>query len=139
MMQLNTRLYIKIKELCKIGDEFASSGDFENAIENYSYAKNLLPEPIYEWEAATWIFVALGDAFFLKGAYTESLNNFCEAQKCVGGIGNPFILLRLGQCYFEINNIKYAREYLMQAYIFEGKKIFDEEDVKYLNFIRGDI
>ena len=27
-----------------------------------------------------------------------------EAQKCLNGIGNPFICVRIGECFFEQNN-----------------------------------
>lgn len=138
-MELSNQLYSRIEKYCALGDELIETGDFDEAIQNYNMAKGLLPEPVYDWEAATWIFVALGDAFYLSFRYQDALNNLREAQKCYGGIGNPFILLRIGQCYYELNDMENAKKYLLQAYMVEGEKIFENEDCKYFDVIRGKI
>lgn len=138
-MELSNRLYSRIQKYCALGDELIEKGDFDEAIQTYNKAKDLLPEPIYDWEAATWIFVAIGDAFYLSFRYQDALNNLQEAQKCYGGIGNPFILLRIGQCYYELNSVENAKKYLLQAYMIEGEEIFKNEEDKYFNIVRRDI
>jgi hypothetical protein len=64
-------------------------------------AWDLLPEPKTEWEAATWILAAVGDANFLGADYVAGRDNLATAMHCPGAIGNPFMHLRLGQCQFE--------------------------------------
>jgi hypothetical protein len=51
----------RIAELCKEGDALASSGRPEDAKQKYIAALKLLPREPHQWEAATWIYVALGD------------------------------------------------------------------------------
>jgi tetratricopeptide (TPR) repeat protein len=41
---------------------------------------------------------------------------------------NPFILLRLGQCYRRLGNDTNAAEYLLRVYMLEGEDIFEEEE-----------
>jgi hypothetical protein len=48
-------------------------------------------------------------------------------------------MLRLGQCYLEDNNTELAQEYLLRAYMMEGRDIFEEESPKYLKFLGDNI
>ena len=68
--------------------------------------------------------------------YTDALNNFLESLKCPDGNTNPFILLRLGECYYELGNFEQAKEYLLRAFMWEGEDIFDGEDEKYFALIK---
>lgn len=138
-MELGRLIYSRIKRHCAAGDKLADAGRFDEAIKKYNKAKDLLLDPVYDWEAATWIFTALGDAFYLSGRYEDAFHNLIEAQKCPDGIGNPFILLRIGQCYYELNDMGNARKYLLQAYMMEGDQIFQSEEEKYFKVIQGDV
>lgn len=136
-MELENNLYNQIIKLSEEGDEYIDKDEFEKAVEKYQAALNMIPSPKYDWEASTWLYTALGDAFYLNSQYQEALNYFCEALKCDGGLANPFILLRMGQCFYETDNLNKAKEYLLQAYMLEGEEIFEEEDDKYTQFIQN--
>ena len=97
-MFLADSVYDKIQEFCEKGDEQVSLYEFDKAIEEYKKALDFIPEPKTEWEASTWVFCALGDVYYLKGEYDLALDNLLEALKCPDGLGNPFVLLRIGQC-----------------------------------------
>jgi len=43
----------------------------------------------------------------------------------------------IGELYFELGDFKKADEYLMRAYMLEGKKIFEGEEKKYLNHLQN--
>ena len=135
-MELDNNLYNKITELSEEGNDHIFNGEYELAIKKYQAAFTLIPTPKYDWEASTWIYTALGDTFYLISQYQEALDNLSEALKCPGGIENPFISLRIGQCYYELNNLNKAREYLLQAYMYEGDEIFREEEDKYIKLIK---
>ena len=47
--------------------------------------------------------------------------------------------MRLGQCFFELGDKKMAVEQLNMAHAFEGDKIFEKEDPKYLKFLKSKI
>jgi len=53
-----------------------------------------------------------------------------------GGLGNPFIHLRLGQCALEEGHLDEAAEHLARAYMLEGAEILAEDDPKYFEFLK---
>ena len=61
-IELDPHLYTRINRFCEIGDTLAEEGKYNDAIASYQYAWDLLPDPKEQWEAATWILVAIGDA-----------------------------------------------------------------------------
>jgi len=133
--ELPDSVHDEIKRLCAIGDRHAEARAFSNALTNYWEAWDLLPEPKTDWEAATWILVAIGDANFLGADYDAGRDNLSNAMRCPGAIGNPFIHFRLGQCLFEIGDLDRAADELMRAYMGAGREIFDQHDSKYARFL----
>ena len=134
-IELDPHLYTRINRFCEIGDTLAEEGKYSDAVASYQYAWNLLPDPKENWEAATWILVAIGDAHFLHGNYASALTALQHAMRCPDAIGNPFIHLRLGQTQFELGNKDRAADELMRAYMGAGAEIFAEEAPKYLEFL----
>jgi tetratricopeptide (TPR) repeat protein len=127
----------KIQKLSAEGDELAASGRFEDALKAYWAAWDLLPEPQTDWEAATWLLAAIGDANFLGGDYNAGRENLSMAMHCPGAPGNPFLHLRLGQCQLELGNQDRAADELARAYMAEGHELFRNEDPKYLAFLKS--
>ncbi len=134
-MELPDGIHEEIVRLSKAGDALAAERRFEEALAKYAAALSLLPEPKEDWEAATWLFVAAGDAHFLRADFTAGCESLSAAMRCTGALGNPFIHLRLGQCQFEHGQLDPAADELMRAYMGAGRKIFDLEDPKYLLFL----
>jgi tetratricopeptide (TPR) repeat protein len=125
----------RIRELCARGDALAAQRRFEEAFEFYRDALKLVPEPVEEWEATTWILSAIGDSYFLAGRFEKSLAAFGDAVRCPGGLGNPFIHLRLGECCLELGQQGRAADELARAYMGAGREIFAKEDPKYIQFL----
>ncbi len=136
-MELSQAVHNKITALSRNGDVLAKQGKHREAVQTYRKALELVPKPISDWQASTWLLVAIGDAQFLARNYEESKGALVEAMKCPGAIGNPFIHMRLGQVQFELGNMSSAADELARAYIPEGKAIFANEDRKYLAFIKS--
>ncbi|WP_221801457.1 tetratricopeptide repeat protein [Oceanobacter mangrovi] len=141
MAELPEKLYSDITLLCKQGDELAKSENLEEAKVKVKYisALKLLPDNINEWEAATWIYVAIGDIHFRMGNYEKCFKCFYNAAQCPKGLGNPFIHLRLGQMYYEQGNMSKAADELTRAYMGAGIDILMEDDPKYLEFLETKI
>ena len=135
MAELSDSIHNQIKRLCAIGDDCARKQWYADALFNYWAAWDLLPEPKNQWEAATWILAAIGDANVLGGDYVAGRDNLSKAMGCPGAIGNPFIHFRLGQCQFELGDHDRAADELMRAYMGDGREIFDEHDPKYFQFL----
>ena len=135
-MELNDELYERVEELSQEGDDLVEQEEYEAGIAKYKEALALVPEPKIDWEASTWLYTAIGEAYYFNNQEQQAVDNFSWAQKCPGGLENPFILLRMGECFYCMNNIEKARNYLLQAYMLEGREIFEEEDERIFNVIK---
>lgn len=130
-------MHDQIADLCREGDALASAGRPDDARQKYIAALKLLPGESRQWEAATWIYVALGDVHFRSQDVDKAFKCFYNAVQCPNGLGNPYIHLRLGQLYFEQNNFDKAADELTRAYMGGGIDIFMEDDPKYLAFLES--
>lgn len=135
MMQLADEIYSKISELGDQGDKMVEEGHFTEALALYWQAFDLLPEPKNNWDAGTWILAAIGDTNFRSGDFVAGRDNLAQAMHFPNAIGNPFMHLRLGQCWFELGTMDRAADELMRAYMGDGPKIFAQEDAKYIDFL----
>lgn len=135
--QLPANIHRRVTELSDAGNRLSDESRYEPAIGLYQQAFELLPEPKDRWEAGTWLLVAMGDCLFFQGKFKEAYTYFRAAQKYPGGIENPFIFLRVGECLFEIGTDENAAaDSLTRAYMLEGATIFETEDPKYMKFLR---
>lgn len=133
--ELPNKTHAEIQALCAQGDALAEQEDYQPALKVYWTAWDLLPEPKTQWEAATWILGAIGDANFLSGDFIAGRDNLSMAMQCPDAIGNPFLHLRLGQCRFELGELDKAADELARAYMGGGAEIFEDAD-KYLAFLK---
>ena len=120
--------------LCKDGDALAEAGDFKAAIEKYDAAFHRVPEPKHSWSATAWVWVAKGDACIGLKDFKTAANLF-QSAAFSGELGNPYVHLRLGQCFFELGRMDRAADELARAYQIEGEEIFQDEDPKYFEFV----
>lgn len=137
MAELPDSIHEEIKRLCAAGDALAEERQFSAALKEYWAAWELLPEPKFDWQAATWILGTIGDVNFHSGDYAAGRNNLNNAMICPGGLGNPFLHLRLGQCQFELGNMDLAADDLARAFLDQGNAIFRGEDAKYVEFVKS--
>lgn len=133
--ELDDATYDRITALTDEGQALFDEGKLDEARKLFMQAWALLPEPQSEWEATTWLAAALGDIDFLKGNYAAARETLQFAMICPGGLGNPFLHLRLGQSQFELGELDRAADELMRAYMGAGEDIFAEEDPKYRAFL----
>ena len=135
MQPFPSALQEDIESLVASGDALAHELRYEEALSRYKEAWSLIPEPKHEWEASRRVLAAIGDTHFLTGAFETAVEALSEALLCPGGLGDAFIHLRIGQCEFELGDLDFAAEHLIQAYEREGDDIFQDEDPKYIEFV----
>ena len=133
--ELNERTYAEITRLTDEGQALFDAGKLDEARGLFMQAWALLPEPQSEWEATTWLAASIGDIDFLKGHYADARQTLQFAMICPGGLGNPFLHLRLGQSQYELGELDRAADELMRAYMGAGEDIFAAEDPKYRVFL----
>lgn len=134
--QLSDETHQKIAQLSSKGDDYAERGRYAEAVATYVQALELVPEPITDWEASTWLLAAIGDAHFKAGSYEQARAALSDAMHCPGAIGNPFLHLRLGQAQFELGNLDRANDELARAYMGGGKAAFAGEHPKYFDHLK---
>jgi tetratricopeptide (TPR) repeat protein len=139
METLDKKIVSKVEKLFTRGDKFADEELFEEALDCYYEAWELLPEPKIKWDAATVLLGSIGDLNFATGDFEAGRNNLQLAMQCPNAVGNPFLHLRLGQCHFELNETEFAADELVRAFSEGGPEIFDADDLKYLHFVQGKI
>jgi tetratricopeptide (TPR) repeat protein len=137
--QLDDHTYVEVTRLSEEGNLLAEQNLFVEAKAKFIEALRLLPTPHSNWEAATWLYVGIGDMHFGLKVYEKMMYCFINAMQCPGGLGNPFIHLRLGQAYFELQHLDKAADELTRAYMGAGLDIFKEDNGKYLEFLKSRI
>lgn len=136
MDKLPKDVALLVDNLCREGDRFAGIDQFDDAIEKYQAAWDLLPTPQNQWSAATWILVSVGDAYFGLKEYDTGAGILRDAIDYPDGAANPYLYLRLGQCLLEIGQLNDAADALEEAFRREGEALFEDEDPKYLTFVK---
>jgi tetratricopeptide (TPR) repeat protein len=124
-------------------DDYCEKGNAEMDKENYSAAADwfkkayeVLPDPKEDWEATGYITASLGDALFSEGKFEAAKEQLLIAYEFYADEkNNPFVMLRLGEAYFELGDEKTALKFLLKAYEMEGPQLF-EDDKKYLKFLK---
>jgi hypothetical protein len=89
-----------------------------------------------QWDEATWLLAAIGDAHFQAGRFEQARQALSDCMHCSGAIGNPFLHLRLGQAQFELGDLTGAADELTRAYMGAGEEIFQEQASKYFDFLK---
>lgn len=130
-LKLDDAVYQAIEQHCAAGDRHTEADECDLALAEYRQAWALLPDPQRAWEAATWIQIAMADACFFAGRFDDAEQALEFAMTCPGGMGNPYVDLRLGQVLFEQGDLDAARECLQRAYEAGGEELFEDEDSKY--------
>lgn len=131
----------KIDQLSEEGNSYCDEENFREAIRVWTEALNLIPSPQNVHAESLWLEASIGDAYFLEDDFENALTHFENAKSNIieNAYENPFIMLRLGQCYLETANTESAQEYLLRAYMMEGKEIFEEESPDYFNFLADNV
>ncbi|MDO5679526.1 MAG: hypothetical protein Q4G54_04290, partial [Pelistega sp.] len=135
--ELDDDIYLKIVELSEDGNDFMDNQDYTSAAQAFAEGLMLLPEPKTKWEAYTWLKAGTCDAYFFLNDFQKAQEEAFDAMNGPEGAYNPFILMRLGQCFYELNGSdnEKAIDYLMKSYLLEGEEMFADEDPKYLKAI----
>lgn len=137
MDELPDDLYAEIVRLSEEGNELLETFEYRAALARFNQAYKLVPDPKQKWNATTWLMAAIGDGCFGLEDFEQGRKALAFGMQCPDGLGNPFMHLRLGQCEYELGNLDRAADELARAYLQEGKKIFSNDDQKYLDFVKA--
>ncbi|HCJ1229216.1 TPA: tetratricopeptide repeat protein [Pseudomonas aeruginosa] len=127
-MELPDKIYDEVDALSTKGNDLMDDEHFDAAIEKWTQALDLLPDPKTDWEAYMWLSASIGDAQFQQHRYELARDALLDALNAPGGVENPFVHYRLGQCQVKLGNEALAVESLLKAYMLDGEEIFLAED-----------
>lgn len=85
-------------------------------------------------DGAMWFLAMLGDAQFEQEQWSDAADTFRRATQAPGGMQNPFVQVRLGQCELELGNERPAANALIAAHMM-APEILDEVPDKYRGFL----
>lgn len=134
-LQMDDAVYERLNQLCQAGNTAVAEKRFDAAVTCFNDAWEWVPEPKKDWDASTWILTAIGDCYFHLRDLKSARPVLEYALRCPGGMGNPFIHLRLGQVLLDAGEHDAAVDELMRAYKVGGAELFTEDDPKYLAFL----
>jgi tetratricopeptide (TPR) repeat protein len=126
-MELSENLFDQVETLSAKGSNFFDKTAFDQALEKWVQALDLLPEPKTDWDAYTWLSTSIGDAHYQLAQFDVARQFLFDALNGPDAQGSPFIHYRLGQCEVKIGNQDSAKNHLLQAYMLDGEKIFHGE------------
>ena len=135
--ELPDDIYEKVTELSERGNMLLDGGQPQSAIREWRAALQLLPEPRTKWEAAMWLYASIGDAQRQAGEIEAALQSFQTAIACGDGYANPFVLLGVGTCLYDLGRRDESTDSLLRTYMLEGREIFEDIDPVYLNHLRS--
>lgn len=137
--ELDNKIHHQILQFSKAGDEYMEQGNYLKAIAQFRTAFELVPKPYQDWEASLWLLTSLGEAYYFNGEYSQAHTALAKVMHVPGAVGNPLIHLRLGEVQFELGDTKRAADELLRAYMGGGEEIFEDEDEKYLDFLKQNV
>jgi tetratricopeptide (TPR) repeat protein len=127
----------RVHVLFATGEEFADAEQYADALSRFQSAWDALSEPKDDQELAVQILAAIADCHFYLGAWDRCCDAVQHAFRCGADLDNPFFRLRLGQSLYELGNEREAANWLVPVYLMEGRKPFEGDDPKYLEFFRN--
>ncbi|MBB5646132.1 tetratricopeptide repeat protein [Pedobacter cryoconitis] len=139
--ELSAEVSERIEDLSEQGNELFEEEKYRECIQVWNEALALIPEPQNTYREAFWLETSIGDCYFMLNDFEQSLVHFLNAKGNIetNAHENPFVMLRLGELFLEGAHFNDAKEFLLRAYMLEGKEIFEAEDQKYFVFLEQNV
>jgi tetratricopeptide (TPR) repeat protein len=136
LQPLDPDVAAKIEELCDEAEVLFEAEDDGGAVDKYQAALDLIPgKDKLRYAESIPPLIGMGELLFVNEQYEEALEMFRRAKNCPGGSDNGFIMLRYGQCGFEVQEPETAKAGLLKAFELDGEEAFEDEDPKYWLFV----
>jgi hypothetical protein len=119
------------------GDDLADDGQHADALACFRAAWAALPEPRDDQGPSVRILAGIADGHFFLGEWDACRDAVQHAFRCGEDPSNPFLRLRLGQNLYELGDEEEAANWLIPAYLSEGRALFEGEDPKYLELLQN--
>jgi len=138
-ISIEKNTFNKINALSKEANRLTEKGAYTDALWKYNEAIELIEKPKNIHDAYTWLLSSVGNIYYLKKSYSKAANAFYDALNSVNGSSKGFIYLRLGQCLYELDDMKESKEKLFKAYMIDGSMLFKDEPRKFISHIQDQL
>ena len=120
------------------GEELTNDEQYSKALDRFQSAWNLLlnNKELHD-ELAVQVLGAIADCYFFLRAWDKCRETVQQAFRLGAELDDVFLRLRLGQSLYEQGEEREAANWLVPVYLTEGRKPFEMDDPKYLEFFRG--
>ncbi len=119
------RLFVEAEALFDEGED-------DRALSRFRAAWELIPETKDRWQRALQVLCGIADCQFHLCDYEDCFRTLHVALRSAGGgPDNPWICLRLGQCYVALGNEREACNWLLSAFVLGGREMFEDESDGY--------
>ena len=137
-MQLPAELDTYVEAYFAAGNELMGDGQLARAIETWTHALHLLPEPRFTWDAYTWLCASIGDAHYALSNLERARDCFRDALNGPDGTRISCVQYRLGQCQFKLGALDAAVVSLLKVYVLGGEDLFraEEDGLTYLHILK---
>lgn len=135
--ELPDDIYDEITALSEAAKTLEDQGNFDAALHALDKAYQLIPEPKDKWSATFWVMVTMADLYFITSNIEMSFKVLDDLIRFFPeeSSDNPFVLMRMGQTLYQMNNEYAAEKFLLNAYQLGGEQVFEGENDVYLNFL----
>lgn len=130
----NQKLEEAIVSIVEKGNELHDGKSYEEALDEYNKAWELLPEPKLEWEIACWIASCIYSVYFDMAAFPKSKEWAEVALQTRGSDIDTAPLINLGMVCYELAQYDESYKYFDDAYSYGKAHAFKERPKKYLDF-----
>ena len=124
------------ERLVELGEAFRGRRKYADARAEFRVAWDALPEPKGDQALAVRILSATSDCEFRLGNWTACRDAVQAALRCGLPLDDTFARLRLGQSLYELGDESEAANWLVPVYLAHGRKPFEADGLKYLEFFR---
>ena len=135
MADLDTATTHRIRTLCQEGYDAYDKAAYREALRSFYQAWLTIPKPQSNFEAAGWVLSAIGDSYFRLELFDQAIESLESALHCPKALGNPFIHLRLGQCYLDIGTTDLARKQFQKTKDNGGHALIAQLEKRYQTLI----
>jgi hypothetical protein len=123
---------VEVARLFDEAEELFDREEDEQALARFRAAWGLIPEPKDHWQRALQVLGGIADCQFHLCDYEDCFQTLQLALRSDGvGPDNPWVCLRLGQCYVALGDERQACNWLLSAFVLGGKEMFENESDGY--------
>ncbi len=113
----------KIVKYINEGDDLFKNEKYNEAIEKYKAAEDLINDETFELYFAD-IVISIGDCYFKLKDCDNALEYFYKSLKDSDVENSSFVMLRIGQCVGALGDLEKAKFYFVKAYQIDGENAF---------------